>query len=231
MPRCLLTELVDLIVPPACVSCYEPDFSDGVICTVCAGRMNRLRGPSCTRCATPSNEKMHGCSQCRRYNWVQDSVTAAFAYDGSTRKLITSLKSRRSCEVAEFMASYMETALAQMPDIQVAVPVPTSHRRMRKFGYSQSELLSTALSAKIGIPSASNLLKRGDSQRQVGLARRERLEHASKTFSMNISIDPPEDVLLVDDVITTCATMASCASALKSGGVRTVHCIAFARTL
>ncbi len=227
----MLTELVDLIVPPACISCGEPEFSGRVICAGCACGMNRLIGPSCARCATPSNEKMHGCSQCQRYNWVQDSVAAAVAYEGPARKLVASLKSRRSCQVAEFMAGYMDTAMIRTPDIRVVVPVPASKRRIHKFGFSQSELLTTALSAKLGIPSISNLLQRCQSERQVGLAKGERLENASKTFAMNISIDPPEDVLVVDDVITTCATMASCASVLKSGGVRTVHCVAFARTL
>ncbi len=231
MLRGLLTELVDLIAPPACISCGEPEFSDGVLCAGCASRLNRMRGPLCTRCATPSYKKMHGCSHCRSHDWVQDSVAAAFVYDGPARKLVAALKSRRSWEVAEFMAGHMEMALIPMSDIQVVVPVPASNRRRRKFGFSQSKLLATALSVKLGIPCADNLLKRCESARQVGLARGERLENASKTFAMNISNDPPEYVLLVDDVVTTCATVASCASVLKRGGVRTVHCIAFARTL
>ncbi len=229
MIRRLFNQVAHLVAPPTCYCCGEPELSGVVLCSGCEQRLHKLHGPKCTRCAYPSAVETHGCPRCEGFDWGQDSVTAAVAYDGAARALVAAFKSRRSVETARFMAKLMGRSLPDRLDVEAVVPVPESAKRKRKYGFNQAELLAAALAADVGIP-RRRILKRCASGRQVGLARAARLDNARGAFVTRSSYRPRR-VLLADDVITTCATMASCAGALKAAGVEEVHCIAFARTL
>lgn len=226
----IISGLVNLIAPPSCIGCGEPEFSGAVLCRECKRSLHRLRGPACTRCAYPSAAETKGCRHCEGFDWGQDSVTATVAYDGGARALVSAFKSQRSVATAKLMAESMARSLPCRLDVDAVVPVPESSKRKQKYGFNQAGLLAAALGREMDIP-LHRILRRGHSGRQVGLAREARLDNVLDAFTTVHNVRMPEKVLLVDDVITTCATMAACAAALKGSGVKTVHCVAFARTL
>lgn len=226
----IISGLVNLIAPPSCIGCGEPEFSGAALCSECTQRLHMLRGPACTRCAYPSAVKTIGCRHCEGFDRGQDSVTATVAYEGDARAVVAAFKSRRSFEVAKFMADLIARSLPDRLDVDAVVPVPESAKRKHRYGFNQADLLAAALGREMDIP-LRRILRRERSGRQVGLAREARFDNVRDAFSTQCGENLPKKVLLVDDVITTCATVASCAAVLKGSGVKKVHCAAFARTL
>jgi ComF family protein len=134
------------------------------------------------------------------------------------RILIRRLKYGRQREIAEILAQTM-AAIPYLPtsDVITAVPVATGHYRSR--GYNQAELIARYLARKLALPYRP-LLYRNRNTQQVGRSRTERLSNVTGTFMAREQ--PPSRVLLVDDVMTTGATLNACAAALKSAGAQAV---------
>jgi predicted amidophosphoribosyltransferase len=108
------------------------------------------------------------------------------------------------------------------------VPVPLHPARRRARPFNQSALIAGAISERAGLPIADCLGRTGSKQTQVGRAREARLTGAG---TIQAAGRPPATALLVDDVVTTGATLAACAAALRAAGTREVGAIAFARTV
>jgi predicted amidophosphoribosyltransferase len=114
-------------------------------------------------------------------------------------------------------------------DDRTLVPVPLHPARLRRRGFNQADLLAAAMAARSGLPRAQSLRRRGRQGAQVGRGRTDRL--VAVRHSMRALPPIPERVLLVDDVITTGATVAACAHALRDAGSADVTAVAYARTL
>ena len=112
-----------------------------------------------------------------------------------------------------------------LPAFDVITNVPTSHWRKLRRGFDQSELLSRIVSTELGAPQ-QRLLRRLDSTEQAGRNSHARREGSSLRFS--VQQKPPKRVLIVDDQITSGATMIGCATALLVGGAETVYAISVA---
>jgi ComF family protein len=109
------------------------------------------------------------------------------------------------------------------------VPLPASRRRER--GYNQAELLARALGARLGWPVGASLSRDDATRRQVRLGRDERRENVRDAFHARAAPADGHPVLVVDDVLTTGATAAACALALRDSGERVTGAVAFARAL
>ena len=138
---------------------------------------------------------------------------AVFAYTGAGRELLARLKYRNQRSCVRWLASAMALALPSGLVVDAVTWAPTSSRRRRKRGFDQAELLARALSRETGVP-VVNLLKRVDEAGQTGRNR-------SQRFRAPIFVarrPPPRAVLVVDDVITTGATLQSAAQSLLGAG-------------
>jgi ComF family protein len=155
---------------------------------------------------------------------------APVAYEGSARALVGALKFRGAAGIADHMAAAM---LARAPprliDKRTLVPVPLHPARLRRRGFNQADRLAAAMAARSALPVAQCLRRRGPHRAQVGRGRSDRLAAVRNSISAHQPVAPR--VLLVDDVITTGATLAACAAALRDAGASEVAAIAFARTL
>lgn len=152
---------------------------------------------------------------------------APVAYDGPARDLVKALKFRGATGVAGAMAALV---VANAPAGLLAgglVPVPLHPARRRTRSFNQSALVAAAVSARAGLPVVDCLIRKGSRETQVGRARAARLTVAGAILTTG---RPPPTALLVDDVVTTGATLAACAGALRAAGARQVAAIAFART-
>ena len=154
-----------------------------------------------------------------------DGIRAAFAFEGTPRELIVALKFRHRRSAACVLAAHMVRRL-QFADIDLVTWAPTSARRVRRRGYDQAEAIARAVARQLGVP-CRRLLYRAHGTPQTGKTRSERL--VGPAFRAR---QPRHGlaVLVVDDVVTTGATLRTAADALRSAGVDRVELAAAAST-
>ncbi len=154
-------------------------------------------------------------------------VISATVYRGVARDLVAKLKysSRIAviCVAAELLANALEGRTWSR-----IVCVPAAPARQRARGFDSAHLLARHLAARTGGVSPSNCLVRRDGPRQVGRSRAERLAGAPQVHVRTGRRPPPGQILLVDDVLTTGATLRACAQALREGGAERIWAATFA---
>jgi len=152
-------------------------------------------------------------------------VPAAFEFSGAARQLVLSMKYRNRRRIADALAKLVARRVS-LPEVDVVTWAPTSGRRAGQRGYDQAELLARALARRLGVP-ARRLLYRTHGEAQTGRNRAQRL--LGPTFRAQAPRSGLR-VLLVDDVVTTGATLAAAADALRAAGIAVVHPVAVAAT-
>lgn len=232
-----LADFESLLLPEACLGCGDyvaPLAREAGCCAVCRSRLRRIAPPACGRCAQPSDRwdaPGPSCGFCRA--WPPDLAWAASAVwmeDGPARELVHGLKYGGWRIAARPMAEVLARELsARLAAVDLLVPVPLGRRRLRDRGYNQAAVLAVALSARTGIPAREGLLVRTrDTRTQTALGPSDRWTNVAGAFAARERL-PGQRVALVDDVLTTGATLAACAAALSSSGAMTVGALTFAR--
>jgi ComF family protein len=158
---------------------------------------------------------------------------APLAYEGAARELVRALKYRGAAALASTMAAQIAAnAPGEMLRAEAAfVPVPLHPARRRRRGFNQAALLAAALAERTGVAVEDCLERAGRGRAQVGRGRAERIAGPGADVRLAPGARAPPRAVLVDDVITTGATLAACARALRAGGCREVVALAYARTL
>ena len=158
-------------------------------------------------------------------------VFAPLAYEGPARAMVRALKFRGATLAAETMAAQIVAgAPGDVLDRGVLVPVPLHARRLRRRGFNQAERLAAALSRRTGLRVADCLRRTGGARTQVGRDRAERLAGVGGSVVVHPRTGAPRRAILVDDVVTTGATLAACARALRAAGAVDVSAVGYART-
>jgi ComF family protein len=156
---------------------------------------------------------------------------APLAYEGPARAMVRALKFRGATLAADAMAAQIVAgAPASALDRGVLVPVPLHPARLRRRGFNQAERLATAVGRRTGLPVVDCLGRGGPTRTQMGRDRAERLSAVHGTVRLDPNAAAPRRAILVDDVVTTGATLAACAAALRAAGAREVTAVAYART-
>ena len=217
---------LDLVFPPRCVSC---DAFGSFICARCSARMMPADGPRCDTCWMPL-DPLRTSRRCRSHPLALTGVRSAFVYDAAARDAVLALKFRGLSAIAPLMARSMAACLIEWsPPIASIVAVPLSGQRRRLRGYDQADLLAQEVSRLTGIPHARRALVRRRSTppqaRQAGDARRRNVVGA---FAAGKPV-PEGGVLLIDDVVTTGATLDACARVLLGAGAKAVFALTLAR--
>jgi ComF family protein len=237
LARACFRGFADLLLPRVCVACEAllSRADAGVACAVCWQRLARLPEPRCARCGHPSLDD--ACSWCALLPaYVRVVRSVAWMQAGSADALVHALKYHGWRQLASGMAERMGRLPfpADVAEERVAlVPVPLAHGRERERGYNQSELIARALADRWGIAVWSDALARTRATRsQTRLTREQRLHNVAGAFQVVRSRAARlsgAHVVVVDDVVTTAATINACAAALVAGGARIVSAVTFAR--
>ena len=245
-----------LLLPAACLGCgaaLPPARASEGCCALCRSRMRAPAAPLCPRCGQPRDpwerrgqpdakpaaaggprgtERAAGtCGFCR--GWPDALVWATSAVwleDGPARELVHALKYGGWRVAAGAMADGMlRRGAARLADVEVLVPVPLGARRLRQRGYNQAAVLAAALGARLGARVETGALDRTrETRSQTTLSPAERWRNVAGAFVATGPLDGAR-VAVVDDVLTTGATLAACAAALAAGGAGGVGAATFAR--
>jgi ComF family protein len=194
--------VIDLLFPPRCVVC---DRAGEALCDHCIATL---------QVAAPFDPP-DGLRSCR----------ALLDYAGSTRALVAALKYRNHRAVVARLGRALAALAAPIPAVDVVTWPPTSRSRRRDRGFDQAELLARSTARVLGRP-VRRLLARIDGPAQTDST----LAGRRVGPGFDVVESPPRRVLLVDDVVTTGATLANAARALYQAGAADVHGVAVART-
>jgi predicted amidophosphoribosyltransferase len=154
-----------------------------------------------------------------------DRVWSSAPHEGVARAMVGALKFRRLLPVAEVMAERMQWLVPDHLLGGAVVSVPAASARQRRRGFDPAGELAAALAARLGTEPVACLARLG-SGHQVGRRRAERIGHPPQIEPIT---EAPRSVLLIDDVLTTGATLTSCAAALRSAGAKRVVALTFTR--
>ncbi len=207
--RRAITVGLDLLFPPYCVSCQ---------------RVGSLLCEHCRSTITAAPDRVVP---------GLDGVTVRANFEGAVRDAIHALKYNRQTRVAEPLGELLAEMLqaADLP-VGMVIPVPLHAARLRERGYNQAALLGVQVARQMGwafVPDALNRVRETDSQ--VNLNARQRLANVDGAFAADPEYVAGRSILLVDDVLTTGATLVACADALRSSGAVRVYGAAVAGSM
>lgn len=175
------------------------------------------------------------CGACRSRRAPHAALTVGWSYQPPVTHSIRGLKFQRQEGLAEHLIDHLTDRLAraEMERLRRSdqiTAVPLWWRRKLTRGYNQADLLARALARRLDLPWRRHLVRRRGGAPQSGLARDERRRNVRQTIRIKRGRRVVGSVLLVDDVVTTGATLEECARVLRRAGAETVHLLAVART-
>jgi ComF family protein len=239
--RQLLDGLINLIYPDQCFICSAP-IARRQDCGICDGCWEKtaelkIRPPRCLSCGLPfqgfQNASDYLCGACTLEMPPFSGARAFGYYTEELSGLIQAFKFHGRRNLVGLLTPLMAETFFESwnrEDFDVVVPVPLHPRRRRERGYNQSELLAKALARQIALPCMPGLVRTRPTTPQVGLSDSQRRENVRQAFQCRDSKRIlSKRVLLIDDVMTTGATVSSAARALVEEGALRVSVLTVAR--
>lgn len=230
------SRLSDVVVPPVCLSCQTPQSVHNALCPECWRQMDFIRAPLCDRLGIPlpfdTGGRMISAAASARPP-VYQRARAVAAYDGVMRRLIHGFKYRDRHDVRRLFGSWLQQAGGELlRDADVIVPVPLNRMRLLKRRFNQAAILGGEVGRLTGVPHVPTALRRvRATPSQVGLTHEQRRQNVRGAFAVGRNERPDivgRRVLLIDDVITTGATIEACAKALLAAGADGVDVLVLA---
>ncbi len=237
--RTLLRHALDAALPPLCPACRAPLGEGAGLCAGCWSKLSFIEPPFCARLGIPFTYdpgpgllSMEAIANPPAY----DRARAAVRYDEVARALVLSFKYGDRLDLAPTMGRWMARAGRELTEgADALVPVPLHWRRLWSRRFNQSAALSGAISSASGVPVLDDTLKRvRATPQQVGLSKTQRADNVQGAF--RVPADRKAEVagrrlILVDDVLTSGATVDTCARALLRAGAAHVDVLVFARVV
>ena len=211
-----------------CMACGEPGADGRDLCGACHAAMP-WQGPACVRCALPLPQAGQ-CGQCLQAPPPLDDVHAVFDYAFPLDRLLPRLKFHRDFAAGRVLAQCMADRLADLPRPDALIPIPLHHARLRSRGYDQALELARPLAQALHLPLLGNALqRRKTTTAQSRLDADARQRNLRGAFDVVSAASIPGHAVLVDDVMTTGATLHAAARVLHKAGVQRVDAWVCAR--
>ena len=235
--------VLDAVLPPLCLGCNEIVGAPGALCTRCWQGFSFIAPPYCARCADPFAVDPGAsalCAQCLARPPRYRRARAALVYDQESRRLVLPFKHGDRTDMARACGTWMARAGAELlADADIVAPVPLHWRRLLARRYNQAQLLARAVvrhaEDRAHLSLAPDLLRRRRwTGSQSGLRAEERRGNVRAAFDIHPRWMPKvagKAVVLVDDVLTTGATVEACTRVLQRGGARHVDVLTLARVV
>ena len=231
---------IDLIYPPRCIGCADMVGESFGLCGPCWRDTPFTGGAMCDRCSQPllgeaSDDEELICDACLEAPPPWKSARSALLYKGRARRLVMALKHSDRQDIARPAAQWMARAGADLLQDRAAllVPIPLHWSRMMRRRYNQSVLLARGVAFHSGVPLGADVLVRPRATRSLGhRTRAERLAELSGAIAANPrrrSQITGRKVILVDDVMTSGATMDAASQACLEAGASQINVLVLAR--
>ncbi len=222
---------VDFILPPTCIACGK-EIETGLVCNDCLDLVIYPQPPFCPHCGRPV-DKTRTCAWCR-YEKTLDYGRAFALYVPPVDKMIHHLKYRNKTNLAKFfglgMAGILNTDYF-LKQVDFIVPVPLHWWKQLRRNYNQTQLLAEVAYRETKIPIVNALKRVKYTKTQTRLDHKKRQENVRNAFALNKGVDVKnKKILVVDDVMTTSATIKECARVLKEAKVEKVYSLVAAIT-
>lgn len=237
--RGLSRRALDTILPPRCLACGGGVALQGALCPACWDQIQFLAPPHCAVCGYPFEVDLGPealCPACVKEAPAYDRARAVLAYNAASRRLLLSFKHGDRTEGAPPYAAWLARAgAALIEDAELIVPVPLHRVRLFLRRYNQSALLAHALGRATGLPVATRVLRRRRNTPSQGrMSAQARWRNVAGAFAVDPGRRPDIEkrrVLLLDDVMTSGATVSACAQTLRRAGAAGVDVLVLARVL
>jgi len=232
---------LELVLPPTCGHCSAQIDPTAVLCTACDRRLERIAPGACQLCQEMPPQPGAGlCASCELSDSALTACFAAFRFEGGAADWIHRFKypkkGLRGLDPvpASVVRAMLHEAGCRASGLQpgLVVPVPLHPRRLRLRGFNPAAELARSLAREFEIPfDPVALCRTRDTPSQTGLDRHERRRNVRGAFRSRRGRHIPEQIWLVDDVVTTASTLTEAAIALRAAGARAVIGLCAARAL
>ena len=229
-----LNAFIDMIFPPACLMCGRSGTEQ--LCKGCLSQILPIKGPICKICGKPEDRFFTGrlCEDCFKREPPFELARSAALYDCVLKDIIHKFKfegkKKLATPLGEIMCRYLKAGDLPSKKIDTVIAIPLSRQHERAREYNQSLLLAEFVAAELGKPlDISSLKKIRNVRPQFSLTREERLTNVINAFSS--SEIRSLNVLLIDDIYTTGATVREASMVLRSAGAKKVFVLTLARTV
>ena len=228
---------LDVLLPGRCLRCGGIVADAGAMCSGCWEAISFIAPPFCGRCGEPFEFDLAAgalCGACMADSPVYHRARAVMRYDDASKPLVLRFKHSDRTAAAPSFARWLARAGAELlADAEVIVPVPLHRWRLWRRRYNQAALLAQALakdSGRLCVPDALVRVRATPSQGTLGRGQRRRNVQGAFALRRPSAVDARK-VLLIDDVLTTGATVGECARVLMRGGAASVDVLTLARVV
>jgi ComF family protein len=233
----LSVRALDLLLPPLCLKCDEPVGGNATLCPACWKDIQFIAAPFCACCGAPFEIAAAAgmlCGSCLTQPPAYQSARAAMLYDDASRKLVLGFKHGDRTYAARALAVWMHRAGGDfLADADALLPVPLHRWRLFRRRYNQSALLAKHVAQLAGKPHWTDALQRIRATPSQGhRKRKERQENVRGAFAVSPrcrEMIAGKKLVLVDDVLTTGATVDECARILLAAGAAQVNVLTLSR--
>jgi len=227
----VINKFLNVLFPETCPICQRPasDHKTAPVCTECWQSIKPYTGPKCRTCGRPLiSDASTVCGDCLQDGPAFDSARSFGLYEGALRKAINLLKYHHVKRLSGPLSDIL--LQVEIPRVEAVLPVPLYKQRLRQREFNQSALIAKYLAKSLGsILVLDALVKLRDTKPQVGLSSNERRKNMKNAFGLqNKEAVKGKDILLIDDVSTTGATIRECSKVLKKAGANSIHVLTLA---
>lgn len=223
--------LLEFAYPPSCPACDQgmEEVGEG-LCPSCWQEILVSLPIRCPQCSCPLPTAEGSCANCADWDQAFERAVVLGRFGGAMQQAIHALKYRHYRKLGQTLGQRMgETLGSELREVDLLVPVPLHPARQRERGYNQSWWIARGLGKSLGIKVENGLVIRQlQTRQQAQLDARQRQENLRNAFRCVRSLPDHQCLGLVDDVLTTGATLDACARVLLEAGARRVWALALA---
>ena len=239
----------DFLLPPSCFSCGSPTSHQGDLCAGCWGDLQFITAPFCASCGLPFEfdvahiDAQAHCGACIAVPPSFNRARSPLLYDDASKKLIIGLKHADQLEGVPAFARMMWRTLGRengatdhydlVSGVDLIIPVPLHPARLWRRRYNQSALLARGLAQLISVPlDVTGLVRVRRTPSQGHMDRTQRLKNVKGAFRVTSTLAKNlegKSVMLIDDVMTSGATVGECARVLRKSGAEKINVLTLAR--
>ncbi len=232
----LLTNIINFIYPNHCLLCDQAILEESLFCLNHYKKVKFITSPKCEICSKPLNNQMNKvkCIKCLYKTPFYDSSIIIFSYEKYISNMILSFKYNDNTYICKKLAKIFTKRLKKEPILDIITAIPLHKKRLKERKYNQSLILAKNIAKNLEktvfIPDL--LIRTKFTKTQEGLDERERLKNLENAFILNPKYQylvKNKAILLTDDVVTSGATVNSCAKVLKKSGASLVKVAGIAK--